>query len=97
MAVARSAATEHEIAVVQHRGLAGRRSPDRLVGLDDPAPATSGLRAVADEPSPRPGRAVTDADVRPERLASGGRVAGHERHALELDRGRLEVLAAGRA
>ena len=94
----------HDVAVVQHAGLAGRDRPDRRVGLDDPAAAARRLR----RPSPGgPMRSTSGARWRmrtwaPERRQRrrrrppGGRV-GHERDRLERDRRASRGPRAGRA
>ena len=61
------AATEADLAVVEHGGLAGRDRPDRLVGLDDPSPAARRLAVRRRADRRRDGRgAVADPDRRPE-------------------------------
>ncbi len=87
-------AAEHDVAVVQDRGLTGRGGPDRAVELGDPAAAAGRLRRGrrADRGRDRRG-AVPDPDRGTERRTAAWRVAGDEGHPLEVDRRRLEVLA----
>ena len=70
------AATDDDVAVVQNAGLAGRRGPDRLVGLDDPLAAAGGLGRCrgADRGGDRL-CTVTDPSISPERgrPSAGGR------------------------
>src|ERR671923_1455370 len=78
------AAAHDDLAVVEHRGLAWRRGPDRRLGVDQPAAAAVGLvRSRPGDRRPDRDRPVTDANVSSEVLRRSA--IGGERDPLDLE------------
>ena len=86
-----SSAADDAIAPVEDRGLTRRGRPDRIVGLNGPAPAGPRRNGrLGDSP------AVPDLDFGAEGSLAGGR-AGHESHVVDFESMGFEIGPAAEA